>query len=505
MSQSPVVVIGAGIGGLCAAIDLAARGVDVLVIERTSGPGGKLRPVTIAGQQLDAGPTVFTMKWVFDQLFAEAGASFDGEVATAPLDLLARHAWPDGSRLDLHADVERSADAIGQLAGAADARGFLAFCERARKIYATLEVPFIRSEQPSPVSLARGAGLGGLGDLWRISPFTTMWRALGEHFRDQRLRQLFGRYATYNGSSPFIAPATLMLIAHVEQAGVWSIDGGMHTLASKLEALATRLGARFRYGAAGARVVVEAGRAAAVVLDDGERIPCAAIIFNGDAAAVGAGLIGPEVQQGVPSIPASTRSLSAVTFSFLGSARGFPLSRHNVFFGPDYAREFDDIFVRARLPLAPTVYLCAQDRDAEGAHEDTSEAQAAERFLCLVNAPAIGDRHAFTATEIEQCRRTTFEAMHRAGLNLEPQHETMVIRTPQSFEQSYPATGGALYGQAAHGWRASFSRPATQTRIKGLYLAGGSVHPGAGVPMAALSGRIAARRLLADQTSRRRS
>ncbi|MFN3867452.1 MAG: 1-hydroxycarotenoid 3,4-desaturase CrtD [Hyphomicrobiaceae bacterium] len=500
MREKPVAVIGAGIGGLAAALDLAAQGVDVVVIERAASAGGKLRPLEIAAHRLDAGPTVFTMKWVFESLFADAGTAFEREVGVSPLDLLARHAWPDGSRLDLFADIERSTDAIAHFAGPGEARGFREFSSRAAAIYRTLEGPFIRSEQPTPISLARGAGISGLGDLWRISPFSTMWQALGQHFRDPRLRQLFGRYATYNGSSPFLAPATLMLIAYVEQAGVWSIDGGMHVLASSIERLATARGARFRYGEGVARIVVRAGQASAVVLDGGETLDVSAAIFNGDAAAIGAGMLGDDVRRSVPSISPSTRSLSAMTWSIVARTNGFPLSRHNVFFSPDYAREFDDIFKHRRMPSAPTVYVCAQDRDTSSPLAEGAD----ERLLCLVNAPAYGDRPAKDTKEFELCETRTFELMKQAGLSIDRITAATVTLTPHEFNSAYPATGGALYGQAAHGWQASFSRPSAVTRTKGLYLAGGSVHPGAGVPMAALSGRIAARRLMADRTSRRR-
>lgn len=506
MSRASAIVVGAGVGGLAAAIDLARQGVDVTVLERGDGPGGKLAPLVIDDLRLDAGPTVFTMRWVFDSLFQDAGVSFAQAVPTTPLDLLARHAWQDGARLDLFADKMRSAEAIGQMAGAREARGYLAFCERAHGIYRTLQDTFICAEQPTPISLARNAGLSGLGDLWRISPFTTLWRALGEHFRDPRLKQLFGRYATYNGSSPFLSPATLMLIADVEQQGVWSVDGGMYRLAEAMAALAVRHGAILRYRSQVTRILVESRRASGVALADGTRLAADAVLFNGDASALADGRLGIAVAGAVKPTPREERSLSAVTFSFLAEPSGFPLERHNVFFSRDYAAEFDDILRRRKLPRDPTIYLCAQDRGAAAVAVAATPAPAghAERFLCLFNAPPDGDASSLSAEAIEQCRQTILEALHRTGLRLNLEARAIVTRTPQAFEAMYPSTGGALYGQASHGWKASFSRPAAATRIPGLYLAGGSVHPGAGVPMATMSGRIAARRLLQDLASRRR-
>ncbi len=264
-AQRPVVVVGAGVGGLAAAVSLAARGVPTLVLERAPAPGGKMREVQIGTARLDAGPTVFTMRWVFDDLLAAAGERLDDHLRLRPAQVLARHAWQGGPRLDLYADIERSAEAIGGFAGAAEARRFRQFAARARRIYATLEWPFIRSPRcPHPLALLRRTGWRRLPDLWSIRPFESLWSALGEYFHDPRLRQLFGRYATYCGSSPWQAPATLMLVAHVELDGVWLIDGGMHGLARALERVARARGALFRYGSHVTRLDVRGGAVSAV-------------------------------------------------------------------------------------------------------------------------------------------------------------------------------------------------------------------------------------------------
>ena len=160
---------------------------------------------------------------------------------------LARHAWGDGSRLDLYSDVDQSAEAIADFAGAREADGYRRFCKRAESIYRTLRDTFISGSRPGPVELATRVGLSRLPDLMGISPFTTLSRALEDHFSDPRLRQLFGRYATYCGSSPFLAPATLMLVAHVEREGVWIVEGGMARLAEALAELASARGADFDF------------------------------------------------------------------------------------------------------------------------------------------------------------------------------------------------------------------------------------------------------------------
>ncbi len=494
MRTDRIVVIGAGIGGLTAATLLAARGASVTVLERMSAPGGKMRQIQVGGSVLDAGPTVFTMRWVFDAIFAAAGTSLDAHLQLRPATTLARHAWSATERLDLFADIDQSADAIGVFAGAAEARGYRAFCDQARRIYRTLEQPFIRGPLPTPLSLVRAAGLRGLPGLLQISPFESMWRALGEHFQDARLRQLFGRYATYCGSSPFLAPATLMLVAHVEQDGVWLVEGGMHRVATALADLAGGHGATFRYGTNVAAITIEKGRATGVRLSDGEWLAADAVVVNADVAALAEGRFGPAAAAAVPAIPASGRSLSALTWAIAAPTGGFPLQRHNVFFSRDYAAEFDDLFKRKVLPTAPTVYVCAQDRDGQG-HGPVG----AERLLCLVNAPATGDTRPLTPTEIAQCTDRSFSLLAQCGLIVDPQQA--VVTTPTTFEALFPATGGALYGQAVHGSMASFRRPGARSKIPGLYLAGGSTHPGAGVPMAALSGQMASANLLADFAS----
>jgi 1-hydroxycarotenoid 3,4-desaturase len=467
----------------------------VVVIEKEAGPGGKVRQLAVDGAMIDAGPTVFTMRDVFDSLFADCGASFADCVSVRPLKILARHAWSDGSRLDLHADPEVSEANIEALAGPDAAQGFRRFRKEAKRLHDALDASFLRAPKTDPLTLGWRMGWRGLPDWLTLRAYTPLWRALGGYFPDPRLRQLFGRYTTYCGSSPFLTPATLMLIAHVEAKGVWAIEGGISALAKALEQLARENGASFRYGVGVSRIEVQRGRACGVRLANGEVVAGNRIIFNGDPAALGQGLLGQDVAHATRKMPEKARSLSALVWLARARTHGFDLNHHNVFFSPDYRSEFEEI-KSGRTPSAPTAYVCALDRG------DDSRPAGAERLQIIVNAPANGDRHTYSSEEKELCSRDMLARLSACGLELEQPFPHQLV-TPTDFANLFPATGGALYGRASHGWAASFLRPGSRTAIPGLYCAGGATHPGAGVPMAALSGMLASKAILADLSSTR--
>ncbi|MEA1049904.1 phytoene desaturase family protein [Lamprobacter modestohalophilus] len=485
--KKQVIVIGAGMGGLSAALKLALSGLDVRVLERGHHPGGKLREQHVGDQSFYTGPTVLTMPWVFEEIFREAGANLGERVKLHQADVLARHAWSETERLDLFGDHERSAQAIAEFAGAKEADGFRRFAAHAKRVYAALDVPFIQSQQPTPVTIFARFGWSGLGELMRIKAVFTLWQALGSYFKDPRLRQLFGRYATYVGASPYHAPATLMLVADVESRGVHAVEGGIHRLPEALAELAVEKGVELSYGTAVAEILVEGGRARGVRLENGEQLEADAVICNADAAALGAGLFGEQAKQAVAPIPPKNRSHSVVTWNLLARPVGFPMQYHNVFFPRDYADEFKAVFEDLRLPAHPTVYLCAQDRGDPSAPEPTER----ERMLIVVNAPSRGDSQVISEEEIARCGEQVTALLQHCGLTL-AEREDIAVTTPAHFERAYPASGGAVFGRVNHGWWGSFDRPGAVTKIERLFTAGGSAHPGPGIPMASISGRLAA-------------
>lgn len=491
-SDAPTVVVGAGIGGLAAAARLAAAGRDVLVLERHDAPGGKMRTVPTAAGPADTGPTVLTMRAVFDDLFAALGDRLEDHVTLHRQHLLARHFWPDGSTLDLFDGEAASAAAIDAFAGPRAADQFRRFSARARRLFEAFERPMMQRADPRVADLAATV-MRRPGLMADMAPHRTLAGALARQFDDPRLAQLFGRFATYVGGSPYAAPALLALIWRAEAAGVWVVEGGMHALAATIARRVEARGARFRYGAHVSRIETDGRRAVAVHLADGTRIPAAEILFNGDPRALATGALGPDLAGLAPVTARVPRSLSAQVWAFAARPEGPALAHHNVFFSADYAAEFADLRA-GRPPADPTLYICAQDRGQGRPPPGT------ERFEIIVNAPPL-EGPSRAAEEYDPCLRRTFDKLSGMGLRMDPLPGPEALTTPGGFERLFPASLGALYGQSPHGMTAALARPRARTTLAGLYLAGGGAHPGAGVPMAALSGRHAAEAMLSDRTS----
>ena len=490
-----IIVIGAGMGGLGAAIRLAAAGMQVTLVEAQAYPGGKMRSLASGAGPIDAGPTVLTLRGVFDDLFAVAGENLEDHLTLVPQPLLARHWWLDGGRLDLFADPAESAAAIAAFAGSAAEAEFHAFNRQSAQLYKAFERPMLQAMRPDVV----GIGLNALRApaIWSaLLPQRSLAKHLGKTFTDPRLRQLFGRYSTYVGGAPDLSPAVLALIWQAEAQGVWAVKGGMHQLAKALAELAARLGVTIRYGTSALRILRQGGRVTEVVLSDGRAVKCDAVVFNGDPAALLAGLLGNGPQQALKPIAAHPRSLSAWVWSFAATPAPFDLAHHNVFFASDPTREFGPIR-QGRMPDEATLYVCAQDRgvpDFPNAGPDSGP----ERFEIIMNAPA---KTTLSPHEVSECRAKTFPQLARFGLTFSPPPGDQALMTPQGFSALFPGSQGALYGRSPQSLMASFQRPGARTKVQGLYLAGGGAHPGAGVPMAALSGKHAAAAIQSDLTS----
>lgn len=490
-ARQKIVVIGAGIGGLSAAIRLAASGMQVTLVEAQSYPGGKMRCLASVAGPIDAGPTVLTLRRVFDDLFDVAGERLEDHLTLVPQPLLARHWWLDGGRLDLFADPAQSGAAIADFAGPIAEAEFHRFHHQSAQLYAAFEGPMMRAMRPQVGSIALNALRAPA--IWpALLPQRSLARHLAASFTDPRLRQLFGRYATYVGGAPDLSPAVLALIWQAEAQGVWAVKGGMHHLAKALAELAGRLGVTIRYGTSAMKILRQSGRVTEVVLSDGRAMKCDAVMFNGDPAALLAGLLGNGPQQALAPIAAHPRSLSAWVWSFAATPALLDLVHHNVFFGSDPAREFGPIR-HGHMPEEATLYVCAQDR----AVSDFTHS-GPERFEIIMNAPA---KTTLSPQEVAECKAKTFPQLAKFGLAFSPQPADQALMTPQGFAGLFPGSQGALYGRSPQSLMASFQRPGARTKLQGLYLAGGGAHPGAGVPMAALSGKHAAEAIQTDLTS----
>src|SRR6056297_2506010 len=486
------VIVGAGIAGLAAAARLARAGLPETVLERHDWVGGKMRTLASAAGPVAAGPTVLTMRSVFDDLFRDCGERLDDHLRLVRQPLLARHFWPDGSRLDLFDDTDRSAEAIAAFAGARAAAQFRAFDARARALFDGFDAPVMRSAAPRPMTLGRHL-MANPHLIGKMAPLRSLAGLLERSFDDPRLAQLFGRFATYVGGAPDGVPALLALIWRAEAAGVWAVEGGMQALATTVADLARRHGAVIETGAHVERIDTGGGRVTGVTLADGRHLKCGRVVFNGDPRALATGALGPGCATVAPVTRTTPRSLSAEVWAFAATPSGVDLAHHNVFFRADPAPEFAAI-ARAETAPDPTLYVCAMDRGMGAAPPAT------ERFEIIANAPP--QRAEQATKDPSPCPTRSLETLARFGLHFTPEPEAArSLTTPRDFAALFPASLGALYGQSPHGTMAAFKRPTARTRVAGLYLAGGGTHPGAGVPMAALSARHAAEAILNDRIS----
>lgn len=485
-------VIGAGFGGLSCAIRLRAAGHNVTLFDAHNWVGGKARAVPSTAGPIDAGPTVLTMRHVFDELFAAAGVGLDDFVTLIEEPTLARHFWPDGTVLDLTSDQTANERAISETFGRQSAVDYTGFSNEAAALFEMFDAPMMQAADPNLVALAK-TSLSNPAHLGTLSPLAKLERHLRKRFSEPRLAQLFARYATYVGGHPAASPALLSLIWHAESAGVWRVNGGMHSLANALGHVFTQAGGTIRLGTPIEEIVTNSGKVTGVRLKGGEFHGASQVVYAGDPRALATGLLGKAVREVAPQSRTAKRSLSARVWSFAAKLTKDPgLAHHNVFFGKIPGSEFTDI-ARGKMPSDPTIYLCAEDRGT-----GMSSPEGPERFEIILNSAPLTEAHPIEG-EVTQCRQTTFQTLERFGVSFQAMPPDKALATPKTFENLFPGSAGSLYGQTPHGMTAALQRPRARTAITGLYLAGGGTHPGAGVPMATLSGKHAAEAILKDR------
>jgi len=479
-----VVVIGAGMGGMAAAARLAVKGHDVTIVEQGATYGGKLARYSRDGFVFDTGPSLFTLPAVYRDLFLKTGGALEDSVDLQALDTAFGYRFPDGSTLDLPGvDPGRIARAMGDQLGGAAAEDWRGLMDRAAEVWRITRGPFLQSPLNGAGTLVRLAT--DPREVKAVAPFRSL-RSLGrKHLRDPRQVMLLDRYATYQGSDPRKAPAALMTVPYVEQAfGAWHLGGGVATLADALAHRCRERGVTLRLHADVARVRTSSVGVTGVELVDGEVIPSDVVVANCDATRLYSELVRDErARPALKRVRKATPSLSGFVLLLAVRGRTPGLRHHNVWFPDDYDAEFDDIF-SGRPVRDPTVYVCAPD-DPRMRPDDEHES-----WFVLVNAPSVG--HVDWGAIREPYADRVLEVMARRGHDIRDRILWREIQTPADLDARVRAPGGAIYGTSSNGVRAAFLRPANVSPVPGLFLVGGSSHPGGGLPLVGISAEIVA-------------
>jgi 1-hydroxycarotenoid 3,4-desaturase len=485
---APVVVVGGGMGGLAAAIALGAAGRAVTLLEAGDDVGGKVGEVVVDGVAFDTGPSVLTLPAILDRVLAPAGMTVAQDVGLVTPSPAFRYRFPSGRLLDVFVAPTATLDSVERALGRPARDELAAFLAYARDIWETSKDDFVFGAAPTTGTLLKLA-LTRPRDMFRVDPLSSMQGALQRRITDPDLRLLLMRYATYNGSDPFTAPATLHCIAHVELAlGGYGVAGGMMSVARALRRAATKVGVDVRTNARVRRIAVDSrGAATGVELADGTRVDASAVVVNADVAHLADTLL-PHSARALPR--PSAPSMSGATMVLKARRRHGAAARvaHEVLFPDDYRAEFDDIFRRHRSPRAPTVYVCAQEQ----AHGRTGWPDHEPVFV-MANAPALQDGVVDDGVELLQ----RAQARLRVAGMIDDDDVVVWQRTAGGLAERFPGSRGSLYGAASNDRRSAFARaPNAVTAIPGLFLASGTAHPGGGVPLCLQSGLLAAQALL---------
>ncbi|MFW6212144.1 MAG: phytoene desaturase family protein [Spirochaetota bacterium] len=478
------IIVGAGLGGLSAAIRLAARGWQVSVFEQQDRPGGKAGTEVREGYRFDTGPSLLTMPNVLEQLFAEAGRNWRDYVEVTKLSIICNYFWQDGTRLHAYSDPDRLANEITDKLGepAEHVRRYLEYAGRISDVASEIFLWNSLHDRRTFLSKLFWKKLPKLG---RIDSLRTMHQANASFFDDPRVVQLFDRYATYNGSSPYQTPATLNIIPYVEYVdGGYAVVGGIHAVPLALERLAKELGVQFYYQTRVDRIITE-GKDVQGIEVDGSPLFADAVVSNVDVSVSYPELLRNEKAKQLKRYKRLEPSSSGLVF-YWGVRHKFPeLAVNNIFFSRDYEREFEEIFSEGRCPTDPTIYInvtskiTREDAPANG-----------ENWFILINAPYVRDQN--WEEEVSRTRAVVMRRLSEAlDHDIERDLETEGVMSPPDIERKTMSYRGALYGISSNTRLAAFSRhPNRSPDYTGLYFCGGSAHPGGGMPLVMLSGKI---------------
>ncbi len=477
-------VIGGGLGGLSAAIRLAFQGRRVTLFEQADVCGGKAGLLVRDGFTFDTGPSLLTLPEVFDNLFASCGRDRRDYLSFIPLSPLTGYWFDDGTcfasdRVDAFTDTLTGNLEVSET----QVRGFFDY---ARNIYETAGGIFLTNSLHEPATYRSRQVLASLLRIGRIDPFRTMEQGIRRFFTDPRAVQLFCRYATYNGSDPYQVPAALNNIAYVEHGlGGYAVDGGIYAVVNALVALAEELGVEIRTSSRVEEVKTSGGNISGVRAG-GTSYQCDTVVSGIDVLQLYDLLDDREAPQA-----ARFRSLAPSTSGavfYWGMDRQFSeMGVHSVFFSRDYKAEFSQLHGEFRLPEDPTVYVNITSK-VNSEHAPPG----GENWFVLINAPP-DDGRDWEALLPDLRQRVIRRISKGLGTDISKHIKAEETLTPRQIAEGTGSFRGSLYGISSNSRAAAFLRhPNRSKRWKGLYLCGGSVHPGGGMPLALLSGKIAA-------------
>ncbi|AKQ47087.1 phytoene dehydrogenase [Rufibacter radiotolerans] len=482
--MATAVVIGSGIGGIAAAIRLVVKGYAVTVLEANATFGGKMTQFTLpGGYRFDAGPSLFTLPQLVDDLFTLAGRTPKDYFRYQRLPIVTQYFWQDGTRLTAHANADAFAQEVEDKLGVPQEQ-LLKHLQKVARLYHATADTFLHKSLHKLGTFLSPDVLKTLPALPELGLTTTMHAANARAFKDPRLVQLLDRYATYNGSDPYQAPGTLNLIPHLEfNIGAYYPEGGIYAIAESLVKLATELGVKFRYNEPVQEIITEGSRTTGVRTNQGTYF-AGIVVSNMDVV--------PTYRKLLPKQPAPEKTLrqprsSSALIYYWGISRTFPeLDLHNIFFSQDYRQEFEHIFQKGTVTHDPTVYVNITSKltlsDAPAGHEN---------WFVMVNVPHNAGQD--WETLIQETRQRVVQKVSQSlGVNLEELITTERVWDPKGIEADTSSFAGALYGSSSNNKMAAFLRhPNFTGKLKGLYFVGGSVHPGGGIPLCLLSAKIA--------------
>ncbi len=477
------IVIGAGVSGLASAIRMRNKGYAVEVFEANAFPGGKLSSERNGKYRFDMGPSVFTMPHFADELFHLSGKNPRDYFEYEQLDPVYRYFYEDGTVLDGYHGNERFAEEIARKT--IDSKeDIYRFLKKAEYMYSLTHEVFLHNSLHKVKNFLTWRVARGIWNFGKIGAFDTMNSANKKALKDPRLVQLFNRYATYNGSSPYLAPATLNVISHVEiQRGAFYPKGGMYSITRALEKLAKDLGVVFHYSTRVEEIIIEKKIAKGIRHANGES-RADVVITNSDVYTTYHKLM-PEQKKPQQTLN-QPKSSSGIIF-YWGIKQSFEqLKLHNILFAKDYEEEFDTIFSKKDIYHDPTIYVNITSK-----HTPDDAPEGCENWFSFINVPNNQgqDWDAF----IDKGREAVINKVNRMlKTDIRPLIECEMVFDPRVIEKRTSSAFGAIYGNSSNNKFAAFLRhPNFSGRIKNLYFCGGSVHPGPSVPLCLLSAKIA--------------